>query len=582
MQIRDLDLKECQFLFNGTTVGDALSFLQDNQLDYGLVQKDNGGVAGYVKNSILLELLSKDAMEPGSPIDNCCQMFASSYPVEASLLEIINVSQLPLLVYEKRARKYSVIDLEVIFNSILNLYRQKERLTREVDTILDFSFDEIYITDGNGVTLRVNKAFEENSGIPVEKVLGKNVRELEKEGIFKPSAARMVLEQGKQITTLQQYDNSDKRVLVTGSPVFNSDGSIFRVILNTRDTAKLNLLKSQLEETERLKERYSQELLEVNQFKMEKMVANSSSMTPIINTACKVAEVDTTVLLLGESGVGKTLLARYIHDNSPRKKHPFITISCGAIPENLLESELFGYEAGAFSGAHPKGKIGKIELANEGTLFLDEIGDLPLRLQVKILYVIQEGMLTRVGGHKEKKMDVRFITATNRNLPEMVKEGHFREDLYYRLNVVPLEIPPLRERLEDIEPLTQRFLQEYNKKCGNNKKISPEVLDYFKNYSWPGNVRELDNLIERLVIVVNGETIFPEHLPDYIKLESVSNSSQQEAVKAYSPLEKMKEDLEKKVLEKLYRQYENTYQVADILKINQSTVVRKLKKYKIT
>lgn len=583
MRLSSLKLKECIKLQCDASAEKAFSLMEEKSLEYCLVTKEDGSILGYVSKNILGDQLSENGNIEDILLDKCACSFEFIYSIDSFLSDIPDSFQVPILVFDERTDSYNIIDFEVVFSSLEHLYQQKERLSEELDLILDFSHDEIYITDGKGVTLRVNKAFEENSGILVEKVLGRNVRDLENEGVFKPSIARMVLEEKRQVTTLQQYYDSDKRVLVTGTPVFNDDGSIFRVILNTRDTAKLNKLKSQLEEIDRLKESYYQELLEVSQAKVGNAVAYSSSMKKLLLTARKVAEVDTTVLFLGESGVGKSLLARYIHENSKRSSQPFITISCGAIPENLLESELFGYEAGAFTGAHPKGKIGKIELANKGTLFLDEIGDLPLMLQVKLLHVIQEGVLTRLGGNKEVKPDVRFITATNKDLLEMVKDGSFREDLYYRLNVVPLEIPPLRYRVDDIEPLTEMFIESSNKKYNKNKTISPNALACFKNYSWPGNVRELENLIERLVIVVNEEVIEVEHLPESIKMEYIAQDVSSRALaNAATPLERVKRDLEKRILEKLYREHGNTYKLAQLLKINQSTVVRKLKKYNIT
>ncbi len=583
MELREFALKSCIQMPHDTALAEALVLLDNKGLDYCLVISGTGGITGYASRQMLAENISKDGRGVKGLLEGCARPFESIYTPGTLLDDVSLTDRMPFLVHETETDCCAVIDLDVIFSSLANFHGQKDRLAKELDVILDFSDDEIYIIDGRGVTLLANKAFEENSGIPVEKVLGRNVVDLEKEGFFKPSIGRMVLEEKRQITTLQQYYDSDKRHLVTGTPVFDSGGAISRVIINTRDTNKLNMLKAQLEEIELLKDRYCQELIESNQFQAGQIVAKSSTMNRMLETARKLAEVDATVSLLGESGVGKSLLARYIHDNSGRKNQPFITISCGAIPENLLESELFGYEGGAFTGANPRGKIGKIELANKGTLFLDEIGDLPLPLQSKLLHVIQEGVLTRLGGNREIRPDVRYITATNKVLSEMVREGLFREDLYYRLNIVPLELPPLRQRKEDIETLALKFIEVFNKKYSKRKSLSSDVQLYFKNYSWPGNVRELENLVERLVIVVNEDIIGVESLPESIRMENIAQDVlKKNANQRITPLERIKEDLEKQILERLYREHGNTYKMAGLLQVNQSTVVRKLKKYNIS
>ncbi len=582
MRLGDISTKVCLKLDRNATVGEAFSLLEEKELKYCLVLKENDKSFGYINSNSLTDLITKDPTAEHDLLEEHIRSFDNAYSPDVYLKDIPNTARLPLFVFEKESNYYGVIDLEQFLFALESCNAQKDQLNKDLSVILDFSLDEIYITDGKGFTLFVNKAFEENSGIPVEKVLGRSVIDLEKEGYFKPSIGRMVLEEKRQVTTLQKYYDSEKRHLVTGTPVFDNDGSIGRIIINTRDTAKLKLLELQLEEIERLKESYYQELLDSNPVKLNHIEARCSRMMQLLETTRKVSEVDTTILLLGESGIGKSLLARFIHDNSRRSDQPFITISCGAIPENLLESELFGYEAGAFTGANTKGKIGKIELADKGTLFLDEIGDFPLHLQVKLLHVIQEGVVTRLGGNKVIKPDVRLIAATNKNLSEMVMEGKFREDLYYRLNVIPLEIPPLRQRIDDIEPLTLIFLKEFNNKYDKKTKISSSALAFLKNYRWPGNVRELENLIERLVIVGNEETIEPEHLPESIKMENMAQDViNNDLSTSIAPLTKIKDEVEKKLLERLYTQNRNTYKIADLLKINQSTVVRKLKKYKI-
>jgi transcriptional regulator with PAS, ATPase and Fis domain len=304
-------------------------------------------------------------------------------------------------------------------------------------------------------------------------------------------------------------------------------------------------------------------------------------MKKVFDFAARVAQVDSTVLITGESGSGKEIVAKTIHKLSKRKDGPLIQINCGAIPENLLESELFGYEPGAFTGASKEGKLGMFELAENGTLFLDEIGELPLNLQVKLLRVLQEREIVRVGGIKPKKINVRIIAATNKDLEKMVEKGMFREDLYYRLNVVRIKIPPLRERKTDIPPLIQHFLRKFNEKYEMNKKISPEVIERLIAYDWPGNVRELENLIERLVVIVIEDIIELKHLPDYLQA-SINSDHFQVSVSGIIPLKKASEDLEKQLISKALQKYGSTRKAAQILEVDQATIVRKAKKYNIT
>jgi TyrR family helix-turn-helix protein len=310
------------------------------------------------------------------------------------------------------------------------------------------------------------------------------------------------------------------------------------------------------------------------------MVVNSPGMRKLMEMVIRLAKVDSTVLIAGESGTGKELIAETLHRNSPRRKGPFIKVNCGAIPENLLESELFGYEAGAFTGAKKEGKPGYFELASGGILLLDEIGELPLSLQVKLLRALQSMEITRVGGTYPLKIDVRIMAATNRDLLKMVQRKQFREDLYYRLNVVPIYVPPVRDRKEDITQFVVHFMQVFNKKYQLTKRISPEVIDIFMKYDWPGNVRELENLIERLIVITPKDIITREDLPS--NLSNVgSGNVPQVLVSGIVPLKEAVESVEKQILEKAYVEYNSTRQMAGELKVAASTIVRKAAKYGI-
>jgi transcriptional regulator with PAS, ATPase and Fis domain len=303
-------------------------------------------------------------------------------------------------------------------------------------------------------------------------------------------------------------------------------------------------------------------------------------MEILMKTLENIAAVTTTVLISGESGVGKSVAARYIHDLSERKDKPFVVINCGSIPENLIESELFGHMEGSFTGATKGGKTGLIELGDGGTVFLDEVGDLPIGIQVKLLHVIQEKKLLRVGGQNYIDVDIRIIAATNRNLEKMVENGTFREDLYYRLSVVPIIVPPLRERKDEIEELAWKFLSYYNQKYNFHKEFSPDIINFFRCYNWPGNIRELENIIERLVVTVSGGTITKKDLPAGVAGDEERDSSPLVVNKLIS-LKDATAIMEKQLLSLAVSSSENTYKIAELLGVNQSTVVRKLKTYNL-
>lgn len=313
-------------------------------------------------------------------------------------------------------------------------------------------------------------------------------------------------------------------------------------------------------------------------FKSTGIVANSPKMQQVFDLAQRVGRFDSTVLITGESGSGKEVVAESIVRASDREEKPFIKVNCGAIPENLLESEFFGYEKGAFTGADPKGKAGLFEMANGGTIFLDEIGELPLNLQVKILRVLQQKELVRIGGAETISLDVRVISATNKNVEQMVSEGTFRKDLFYRLNVVSIIIPPLRERTDDILPLLTVFLDRFNSKYKLQKKMTPAVLDAFVEYTWPGNVRELENVVESMVVLSPDEMIGVESMPAKVVKTGVEEKPAID-IKEIMPMKEAVSLLEESLLQKAMEKYGTTRKAAQALKVDQSTVVRKLQKY---
>ncbi|MBS3977164.1 MAG: sigma 54-interacting transcriptional regulator [Syntrophomonadaceae bacterium] len=458
-----------------------------------------------------------------------------------------------------------------------------KELNRELQAIIDSSYDGIIITDAEGQVIRVNDAHERITGIKSENIQGKSMRQLVDEGHYSKSVVDAVLRQGKAVTLMERVKGgvtNTKYLLVTGSPVRDAKNGIARVVINVRDLTELSHLRQQLEETRELSERYRSELTQMRSRMVEQrgIVFNSPRMQDLLVMVMRVAQVDSTILILGESGVGKEVVAKLIHTESLRNEGPFIKINCGAIPENLLESELFGYEPGAFTGASKEGKLGMFELAHNGTLFLDEIGDLPLSLQVKLLRAIQDREIVRVGGNKPRTVNVRILAATNHNLEEMVHRGLFREDLYFRLNVVPLFIPPLRMRREEIIPLVYAFIAKYGKAYNITKEFAPEVFDIFLNYDWPGNVRELENIVERLMVTTPDTMVTSEHVPANLLPRPVKSENPSVIVRGILPLKKAVSELERQLISRAVSELGSTYKAAAVLGVNQSTVVRKMKR----
>ncbi|MGG5740523.1 MULTISPECIES: sigma-54 interaction domain-containing protein [Bacillus cereus group] len=444
---------------------------------------------------------------------------------------------------------------------------EKERVLMDLQDVFEYAFDEIFVTDDKGIVVRVNSTCERHYQLSAKELVGKHVQELQKEGIFYPSATLEVIEK-KRPVELVQTTKSGEYLHVRTRPVFDEQGNLRRVISYSRDLTELYQLRKKVEEMDNQLKTYKKELRET--YEHEGLIFKSIAMQKIVETIKKVSVVDSTVLILGETGVGKSRLVRHLHEVSHRKNESFYEINCAALPTNLIESELFGYSGGSFTGANREGKKGLLESAHKGTLFLDEIGEMPLEIQAKLLQVLQEKTFRPVGGRDLKKVDVRIVAATNRDLSKMVKEGTFRKDLYYRLNVIPISIPPLRERTEDILPLVYHYLQHFNKKYGRDVKLAPSTLQMFVGYSWEGNNREIENVIERIVITAD-DVVTIEDLPISMQESTVEQSGQS--------LYKMLEEVERNIILKTYKTHGSSYKVAEFLKISQSAATRKIKKF---
>ena len=434
----------------------------------------------------------------------------------------------------------------------------------------NYSYDGLCVVDKDGTGLFMNQAAATICNYTVEEFVGHNINQALKDGEISDSVALLVAKKARVITKIINIRGVD--VLITGTPFLDDNGFVSKVILNVRDIYELNNLKMDQLLSIALKNRQVvQDEFPLDPLPdLDNIVAKSKAFRNVIKLILRITKVDSTVYLRGESGVGKEVIVNLLHQHGPRAHMPLIKVNCSAIPAPLLEAELFGYEKGAFTGADQRGKPGLFEQANGGTILLDEIGDMPLDLQAKILRVLQEHEVMRIGGRKTIPLNIRIVSATNKDLNELVKEGKFRLDLFYRLNIVPIEIPPLRERKEDIAPLAYYFLQKKNSKYQMNVKFAPGIIHLFSDYDWPGNVREMENMIERLVVMSEENEISWSDLP-FIH--------QQPNTLFQKPLKELLLEIENKIIVEKLDQYKTTRKAADALGISQSALVKKLKRY---
>jgi len=451
------------------------------------------------------------------------------------------------------------------------------------DKIMDVLSDGIYISDSAGMTLRVNSRYEKLTGLKREEMEGKLVTDLKNQGKYDVILNPDIVKTGEPKTAVQTT-KLGRKVILNGYPVFDEDGKVALVVTFVRDVTLLSQLKVQIASQQEQIDKLHLGVQHLSK-KTSPLIFNCEKMQALLKMLDNIAMTDATVLLQGETGVGKDLLARRIHENSQRCNCSFFKVDCTTIPDNLIESELFGYEPGAFSGASTKGKPGLVEMATKGTLFLDEIGELPYPMQGKLLRVLQDQEIMRLGSTRAKKVDVRFIAATSRNLEEAVRLGTFRIDLFYRLKVAVVDIPPLRERREDIPYLVKYFLEKYNNKYKKKIVFSPGVEKTFLNYKWPGNVRQLENLIQSLVVTRDKYILEEADLPQNM-LEREENDNtifQHQAVNlANRSLEEMMNEVEKELLRKAMEVHGTTSEVAKIFRVDRTTIFRKLKKHSLS
>lgn len=469
-------------------------------------------------------------------------------------------------------------------HEITDILEQLELLN--IHTLGNSMTDGVFVCDKDGTILYVNETNQRLVGISAADCIGKNISTFEEH--FHNLVISPVFETGLPYSSIIVPQNTGIHLLEIGSPVKNDSGDIIGCVVIDKDISETYRLAEELKDSrskiasyESASAHNASVINYLNQQNIDDDIISTKSeaMNSVYLLAEQAAKTDVTTLLSGETGTGKEVIANYIFEKSKRNKKPYIKVNCAAIPEHLLESELFGYEKGAFTGANTKGKIGMFELANEGTLFLDEIGELPLEFQAKLLRAIQQQEIMRIGGTTLIKLNIRIIAATNRDLKEMVANGQFREDLFYRLNIFPIQIPPLRERKEDIRSFIAYFTKLYNKKYDKNIVISSSAIRGMESYQWPGNIRELENMIERWVVVYAPYTTVTWEMIEH-HYDTTYLSSAQEKFQSRS-LKELTADFEKEVLIWAAEKYETTRQIAEALDVDHSTVVRKANTYDI-
>ncbi|OCA99341.1 sigma 54-interacting transcriptional regulator [Clostridium beijerinckii] len=585
MKVKELMTKKVLVLRPNNTFEEAAKLFIENGIDGApVIDKDGKLISIVTKTDLMKAILNK--LEMNTKLETLDLKKVITINSEMNIEDVLkyNVGRLPVI--DKNNKIIGIITHTDFINDLVEKISKKCRDIKntklgltELDSIIECSYDGIYITDGEANTIKINNAYESITGLKRAEVLGRNMKDLEKEGVISQSATLLVLK-NRKTTTIQQEFKTGVKVLVSSNPIFDKNGKIIMVVTNVRDVTQLYELKEQLQKNKEITLKYVSEIEEMRTqlLNTSEIVAEDHKTIEIIQLANRIAKVDTTILMLGETGAGKDQIAKHIHKVSKRSKKQFIKVNCGAVPASLIESEFFGYEKGAFTGANKEGKIGLFEMASGGTIFLDEVGELPMDMQVKLLRVLQEMEVVRIGGTKPIKIDVRVLAATNRDLEDMIKKKQFREDLYYRLNVIPLYIPPLRERKHDILPLINFFLTQLNKKYNFNKVFASDALNCMYEYNWPGNVRELKNIVERAVIMSEDDKIKRSDLPKNI----IGSNGMIVTLNTFEEGINLKETLdaiEKKLIKKAYDKYGNVRAAAKSLGIDASTFVRKRQKY---
>lgn len=560
------------------------------ELKVAIIGAGHGGEAVYkmlrgVKNVKIVGIADKNPEAPGLitaandgvTVEHSLQKLIQGMPMDV-IIEITGLDEVRREIHKIKQKNTVVIESQAA-DLMFHLVNDKEelleikRIKGELDAVLSSVQEAIEVVGQDGIIKYVNPAFCNLTGISETDRIGKNIFEVSPDG-----ALAQALRNQKNVFGFKTRVGGTNVEVVSNAAIISVDGKVEgAVVIFNHLTDMMNLmeeLKKSSNMIEKLSEKFGQ--IASGKYKFDNLLGRNPEFQRTVELAKMTANSNSTVLILGESGTGKELFAHSIHNASSRRDQPFIKVNCAAIPETLLESEFFGYEKGAFTGA-VKPKIGKFELANGGTIFLDEIGDMNLYLQAKILRVLQEMEIERIGGLKTIKIDVRVIAATNRNLKEMVSAGEFREDLYYRLNVVELKIPPLRSRLEDLPQLINKLIVKFNRMLGKKVKgLTPHAEKMLMSYSWPGNIRELENMIERAMVTTHQDIICEKHLSQFLEIKKNPKGNDE-----IVPLKELEKRAIKKALTKFGSSLEGKKRAAEALKVSLATLYNKLKTYNL-
>jgi PAS domain S-box-containing protein len=470
---------------------------------------------------------------------------------------------------------------EVVLTGDVSSFPEVKKLILERDAIIDSISEGVWVCDPDGIVIRVNPVSAKLCGVEPSDILGKSMVELEEENLFKNCGTLEAIKKKTTISRLVELKKSGIKALTTSKPIFDDDGNIIMIVGTERDITKLEALHQFLEEHTMMQESYQTKIKELQELHdiSQTFIAKSKSMLQVLNHAIKVGKVNSTILILGESGVGKSAIADLIHKHSDRSQNQILGINCASIPESLIESELFGYEKGSFTGANDKGKAGLIEMAQGGTLFLDEIAELSLSSQSKLLKFLDEGSIRRIGSAVKLPIDVRIIAATNCNLEKQVTEGKFRPDLFYRLNVISIRIPPLRERNECVLSLIKYYINHFATNMKTKRILAPKTLEILLSYPYPGNIRELINICERIVVLTDHEYVVPDDLPQSIFRVDDNHIIESESIKENETLTELTDRVERAALIKARERFGSQKKMAKALGVTQPTINRKMKKH---
>lgn len=552
----------------------------EKRLYMGLICGCSDGLILCEKKNFKILMLNNNAktlldLDPAEKVERVTSILKSEELGRLMAGELLNteINGMPVKIHctvEDAYIWFFIVDFTDVIR-VENLSQKTLELNRELINVFnEYGDDTLMVTDGEGNIEFAGEKISKTCGVSSGYFVGKNVYDVEREGIFVPSVSVKVLETKQSQAVIQRTRIGEELVSVS-APVLNKAGDIEKVVSVTRDyTTQMKISKMIAELGE------SEAFDDILREKEDKIVTCNDTMFEIKTLVKMIAPTKATVLINGETGTGKEVIARYIYSLSDRKDQPFIKVNCGTISPSIVESELFGYEEGSFTGANKGGKIGLVEAANGGTLFLDEISELPIEQQVKLLHVLQEKMLIRVGGTQQIDLDIRVIAATNKDLEEQVALGNFREDLYYRLNVIPITIPPLRERKEDVPLLSKHFFKRFCAAYKKEMQLSNNAISALEEYPWPGNIRQLENTIERLVLTTPKPTITIDDLPAVFKGEEYQKKIK---VTQITRLDSAIEELEKELIKMALDEYGTTVKVAEILGVNQSTISRKIAQY---